>query len=327
MLFSIVVLSYNRPKQIKRIFEKIISAAPGDYNLIIKDDCSPRQKEIEQIVYEYAGKVNFNVVFWKNQENLGYDKNLLDAFNVTEADYVFLLSDDDYVDGRYIDKLVDILSLRQFKMYFTPYNCNNLVNRINVCSFNFHRFQEVIYNSILFSGLIFDRKAVNDLPLDRDFLSKCIYTQVYLASLIIYNDGKFGEGPVNLLYLGGDGENFFGKNQSSNGQAYLQNRDAIDSNLKYQSLLINVVKRIAIDTNLEIFNIFKNEYDKRLVAYLLRVRSQGLTVYFNFKKSLEENLNEYSWYVRFSIFVFPLVPGYLAVLIYKFLRSNFRKSG
>ena len=63
----------------------------------------------------------------------------------------------------------------------------------------------------LISGLIFERKTVLSLNIDSKFLSNCIYSQVYLASKIIYNQAEYGFAPKGLLYVGGDGENFFGK--------------------------------------------------------------------------------------------------------------------
>jgi glycosyltransferase involved in cell wall biosynthesis len=305
MLLSIVVLSYNRPNQIKRIFEKILHAPSLDFNLIVKDDCSPKQFEIEEIIDSYHDLVNFSVVFYKNEKNLGFDKNLLDAFRVTNSDYVFLLSDDDYIDGHYIEALIKLLSKREFKVYFTPYKVNTRVSRLNIRPYKLSRFQDIIYNSILFSGLIFERNAVLSLPKDELFLGDCIYTQVYLSSLIIYNEKMFGESINGLLYLGGDGENYFGMNESANNIDLLKNRDCVTSNIKYQSFLLKVVDKIAHDTHHSIRSAFEIEYRFRLISYLLRARCFGLISY-----------NKLVRYVRFSKLNTNLIIKFFIVLIY-----------
>ena len=93
-------------------------------------------------------------------------------------------------------------------------------------------------------------ETVLDLKKDVNFLSDCIYTQVYLASKIIYNEKKFGFMNSDLLMLGGDGENFFGKNPSATNSEDLANRQHFLSNLRYQNFLIKVH---SVSTFLKIF--------------------------------------------------------------------------
>ena len=327
MLFSIVVLSYNRPEQIDRILAKLQSASAGDFNLIIKDDCSPRLAEIEAIVKSYSGKHNFDVILHENKSNLGYDRNLLDAFNITESEYVFLLSDDDFVEGERVFELSQLLSMRKYKLYFTPYKDNETKNRINIGSYSFKKFHEIIYNSILFSGLIFDRETVLNLPKNDGFLSSCIYTQVFLTSLIIYTEKKFGEASDNLLFVGGDGENFFGKNSSAINKSVLENRKEIASNLKYQQFLIKTVREISAKTSPMVFLMFMREYNLRLVSYLFRLRFSSLNAFYELKKQMNELKIKSAWYVRVAIFLMPIVPGKLAGVAYDHFKMIFKKSG
>jgi glycosyltransferase involved in cell wall biosynthesis len=305
----------------------MLCSQPADFNLIIKDDCSPRQKEIQAIVERYKDKVNFDLSFHRNPSNLGYDKNLLDAFNITDSDYVFLLSDDDYIDGAYMGELSKSLSKRINKIYFTPYNHDGVLNRFNIKPYRLSEFHEVIYNSILFSGLIFDRLTVLSMIKDEEFLSNCIYTQVYLSSIIIYNEKKFGELTSKLLYLGGDGENFFGKNQSAINKDILQDRSRITSNLNYQVLLFKVVDKISDVTHPSVFKIFKKQYNLRLIGYLLKARISGLD---NFKLVVNhiKKLNIHTdWRVRLSSKIILLFPEKICNAAHKLAVRLLRKSG
>lgn len=327
MILSIVVLSYNRPEKIERILFNLINVHSEKFNLIVKDDCSPRQNEIELIVQSYAEKSNFEMIFYKNKENLGYDKNLLDAFNVTDSEYVFLLSDDDFIDGVYLSGLVDMLERREFKVYFTPYKNNDIVYRVNIRQFELKRFEEVIYNSILFSGIVLDRSAVLALPKDERFLSKCIYTQVYLSSLLVYKEKAFGESPRNLLYLGGDGENFFGKNQSAINRDVLQDRSSITSNFRYQKFLLSVVYEVAKCTDWNVFKRFMFEYNKRLISYLLRARSFSLGSFYNLAYEIKKSQLKLTWYLKVTIFIIPFVPSNLAGAIVRYAARLLRNAG
>lgn len=327
MLVSIVVLSYNRPMQIDRILHNLLSASSPHFNVIIKDDCSPRQMEIEEIVESYAKRANFEIILHKNKINLGYDENLLDAFCATDSDYVFLLSDDDFIDGARVIDLTNLLSSREHKIYFTPYTDGGIPRRSGLTPYAQARFHEVIYNSILFSGLIFDRESVLLLPKDKKFLSTSIYTQVYLASVLIYTEKRFGEAPNNLLFLGGDGENFFGKNESAVNCEILRDRSCITSNFKYQMLLIKVVNKIGEVTDTSTVKIFMTEYNRRLISYLLRARSSGLIGFNRLVEAVNASGISVAWYIGPITRVLPLIPAVLANSLVKTAVKIFRRAG
>ena len=327
MLLSIVVLSYNRPEQIRRIFDNLIGITCNDCNIIIKDDASPCIPEISSVVAEYKEKIDLEVVMHVNDLNLGYDRNLLDAFYVAKSDYIFLLSDDDYLIGSKINDLITILKSKTYDFYFTPFIDKDFINRKKDAGFIFKNFAHVIYNSILFSGLIFNRKKVLLLDKDKDFLSNCIYTQVYLAACIIFESESYGFAPEGLLILGGDGENYFGKNESAINSEILSDRMKITSNLNYQPFLINVVDEIACKTDNKIKILFMREYFKRLVSYSLRVRATGIFPYTQFFNAYMKSKIPFNIVFFISLILLFIVPKLLSKKINSFGLANFRKSG
>lgn len=326
-LLSVVVLSYNRPEQIRRILEKISCTTCTDFNLIVKDDCSPRQSEIKDVVQEFKNIALCEILFHSNDENMGYDKNLYDAFFITNSEYVFLLSDDDFIEGDKIEGLIKILRSDNRSVYFTPYYSNGALNRFGSNLFDLNRISSVIYNSILFSGLVFKRNRVLKLDLDTNFLANCIYTQVYLSTVIIYQDKDFGFGPNGLLYLGGDGENYFGKNKAATNKEILRDRESITANLKYQTFLIKVVEKIAIDTERGVYINFIKEYNKRLVSYGLRAIIAGKADFKSFVDCLTSTGYSVPLYVRFSFVLIRFIPTKCLKALRKQLIRLLRNSG
>jgi hypothetical protein len=327
MILSVVVLSYNRPDQLKRILDNLVGMHSSDLEIVIKDDRSPRYEEIYDIVKKYENVLEVYLRLHVNESNLGYDLNLLDSFNIVDSDYVFLLSDDDYLDGSQIFNLLSVVARKQYSVYFTPYYANGIWNRSSEYKLESDNFSRIIYDSILFSGLIFNVDSVRKLEKDFDFLSGCIYSQVYLATMLIFLDGCFGHCPEGVLYLGGDGENFFGKNQSSKNSSLLSDRDRVTANLDYQIFLINVVNLIANKTSPIVFQSFYREYKKRLVGYAMSVRGSGVGAY-------KEFLNHYKTYgphtgriSKFMLNVVLFVPSPLASKINQFGVKFLRKSG
>lgn len=328
MLLSIVVLSYNRPTQIERILNNFIGFKDDRVQLIIKDDISPRIIEIQEIVDDYKkNKLGINVNLIINEKNLGYDLNLLDSFWAIESDYLFLLSDDDFVRTEFLPDLLNLLSIKLYPVYFTPYFRNGILNRYDIGSYKFNNFAEVIYNSILFSGLIFENNAVKKLDLNREFLVNSLYTQVYISSLLIFQSQTFGEMPKNILYVGEDGENFFGKNESATNHKLLADRTSIMADLNYQRFLIQVVNEISINTNSTVRIMFLKEYKKRLLGYMFRSRASGVRVYFNFVRSfLSSHAKKYYFHLFLLILLF-LIPSRITKHIYGYGVKHVRNSG
>lgn len=328
MLLSIVVLSYNRPLQVKRILDNLLGVFSSDFNLIIKDDCSPLQSEIAEVVSSYKSRLGFEVIFHANKSNLGYDRNLLDAFNITGAEYVFLLSDDDFLVGNKILELIDSLRDKDKKVYFTPYSESHIIRRMPIHkSFDLKEIAHIIYNSILFSGLVFHRETVVSLPKDVGFLSNCIYTQVYLFTVIAYNESDIGFLPPKVLCLGGDGENYFGKNDSAINSNLLADRASVNSDLNYQKFLLEVVLKVATDTNPIVYKYFFREYSKRLIAYALRARSAGFCSYLDYMKSYYFFRESRSFFVSLCVLSLVFFPSSLCFKIYSLLKHRFKRSG
>lgn len=90
---SIAITSYNRPQLLRKTLKSIV-----DLNIYIKvliiDDNSPRQGEIENVIAEFKHS-NLNIKFFKNDKNIGEVESKKRLFDLIETEYFFLLGDDD----------------------------------------------------------------------------------------------------------------------------------------------------------------------------------------------------------------------------------------
>ena len=177
MLLSIVVLSYNRPIQLSRLLSKFHGFHSLDIELIIKDDCSPLISEIRQVCNDFRAKTHLSFYLHENPRNLGYDLNLLDAFNISSGRFVFLLSDDDYIETYLLPNLLSLLSSTHLNVIFMPYWKDGVLERCEHFSYCINSIR-IIYNSILFSGLVF--VGISQSDRFRYALSRWMYDQVYI---------------------------------------------------------------------------------------------------------------------------------------------------
>mgnify|MGYP003120293444 CR=1 FL=1 len=93
MKVSIAMATYNGEKYIQEQLDSFLAQTYLPDELIVTDDCST--DSTEQIVKAYAETAPFDVVFHRNEKNLGYCGNFNAALMKTTGDLVFLSDQDD----------------------------------------------------------------------------------------------------------------------------------------------------------------------------------------------------------------------------------------
>ena len=320
-IIDIFILSYNRPEQLKRIFESFRGFAFDNVRIIIKDDCSPSFIEIEQVFEYYKNILNVEVLLHKNELNLGYDLNLLDCFNVAESEYLYLLSDDDYLNVGELYRLLEYIKLTKKDFYISTHsNHGKKYRQFESISLSSVYKPDFVYNSILFSGLIFKVSRFNISTSEIDFLKNCIYSQVYVVAKFFKESKEFECFDGDVLMLGGDGENYFGKNNSSSAleSKELSDRQSILSNFNYQRRLLKVVKYI--DENLfeGAYSDFKHLYSIRLTAYFVKARVDSKDDYMDlYRLYIDQKDVTVSKFFMIIIYLIRFIPSFLSRFFYR----------
>jgi hypothetical protein len=290
---TVGIISYNRPVQLLRTLKSLLPL-PLDVEVIICDDKSPKIFEIINSISEILN--NKNIHFIQNEINIGYDKNLFNVIERSNTDNVLLLGDDDYLETNALENLLRFLSnTKNFKCGYLRFKgvSDNKYNRFHLTD----RYNDkaiiksngsYLYNSILFSGLIFNKTETISY---KDILLKyfnSIYIQVAIFLLLHSKYGSYGISGPGII-IGGDGESGFGFNDaSSNLDADLKDRTSIISNLAYHKRLFDVVKKIEEDICLEISSAFIFEYKIRSVKAIYIARKYGRKSLANYWKSLKK---------------------------------------
>ena len=286
---TVGIISYNRPKELNRCLNSILPI-PNNVEILVCDDNSPRKSEILQVVRDFKYSNN-NVKILVNQENFGYDKNLFNTLELADSEYVLLLGDDDMLEPNALNNIIEIINGIDFSVGFLRVRFSDVlmeslrINKIsydrNYSTIRFFSCDELqnngshLYNSILFSGLVFKKKSVLEFKKYIVEYFNSIYIQVAIFCLLSNKYGSyFLPGPG--IMIGSDGENGFGLNESaSERDKVLINRKSQFSNLNYQVRLIEVVKRVANNSSVSIFNSFLREYRIRFIKSAWTSRKKG----------------------------------------------------
>ncbi len=94
--FSICIPAFNRPRELLELLSSIASEAPGDWEILVSEDGSPKRNEIVEVVNHFAREhTSLTIRFLRTPENLGYDGNLRFLIDHAEGRYCVFMGDDD----------------------------------------------------------------------------------------------------------------------------------------------------------------------------------------------------------------------------------------
>lgn len=308
-LLTIGITSYNRIYELKRCLNSIKTKYYQDIEILVSEDCSPLSNEINAMVNEFKSQSNLNIVFNSNIKNVGYDKNLGNIIKLSNGKYIFFLSDDDIILDGFLDILIPFLYNNcDYGLIYSPYIYINtgkrdrLHNTSHVINSGEKYIKKHIYDSILFSGLIFKRDYVSIYDSSR-FLNYN-YFQVYLFLKTIY---KYGGYYIDIPSVGcvNDGENAYGISESSGGNEILANRKSALSILEFNKSLIKVIKIFDKEENTNVFSSFEKQYSLHSYSPMSLARSEGLLIF----KMYWNKLNE------LDIKLYPVVKLYYVILL------------
>lgn len=112
-LITICIPTYNRPTQLKRMLESIDAKKVDDVDIVISENCSPKQKETREVVEAYQRTHPYEVHYFENERNLGYDKNIRAAVARATGRFCVFFSDDDMAMPGALDEYIEFVRQHQ----------------------------------------------------------------------------------------------------------------------------------------------------------------------------------------------------------------------
>lgn len=103
-ILTISIPTYNRPQEIQKQVRLILPQLNEEVILIVYDNCS--EHNVADLFTEEEKKL-FQIK--RNSLNIGGDANIARCFEKCETDWLWTLSDDDYVKPNSIDKILEYI--------------------------------------------------------------------------------------------------------------------------------------------------------------------------------------------------------------------------
>lgn len=114
VLISFCIPVYNQSDLVRNCVESILMYEGNDIEIVISDDCS--REDIRSLASQYHDS---RISYYRNEKNLGHDKNIIAGFERAQGQYVFLLRSRDKIIASKISKMIDMLSSIDNVSYFT----------------------------------------------------------------------------------------------------------------------------------------------------------------------------------------------------------------
>ncbi len=283
-ILTIGITSYKRIDELVRCINSIKTDYVNDVEILVSEDHSPLSKEIEETVNNISRNSIYNIRFTTNEINLGYDGNLGAIIEKSQGDYIFFMSDDDMVAEGCIDGIIRFIKKHNsLGVLYAPFQYTDTRKKDRYHGYNHIILKgevnasKYVYDSILFSGLIFKRDYVKKYNAKR--FKNINYFQVYLFLQMMLHYGGYYFKKVSV-YCVGDGENAYGISQSSGGNVLLANRKSVKSNLEFNKTLIKAIKMFDKDEGTYVFKSFAKQYALHSYSGLSIARNEGIK-YFN----------------------------------------------
>ena len=107
---SIIIPCYNQEKYIEEALQSATNQTYKNIEIVCIDDCS---KDNSFKIIEKFTKTNQNIVFCKNENNMGVIATRNKAISLCTGEYILPLDADDIIEPTYIEKAVKILDANQ----------------------------------------------------------------------------------------------------------------------------------------------------------------------------------------------------------------------
>ena len=200
---TIAIPTYNRAGYLENQLVELLKQIKeyDDIEILISDNFST--DETESIVKKYNQSF---INYYKQNQNLGIDGNVISCYENAKGKYIWFLSDDDIVFDDSVQRVYDFISKHEFSVL--AFSFCDITNKIK-CDKSIDTFRQ--YDSFLeeksiedfFKVIMISTLVVKKIDIDLSFfktLNPTIFPQITLCLTILQNEFCLIAHNKNLLF-------------------------------------------------------------------------------------------------------------------------------
>lgn len=113
---SIGIPSYNRPKQLAELLRSV-DCSPETVEIVICEDFAARREEVRAAVEAFRSASPYEVRYYENENNLGYDGNVRRVVDKARGRFVMIMGDDDLFIPGALERFLQFITDHEGKKY------------------------------------------------------------------------------------------------------------------------------------------------------------------------------------------------------------------
>jgi len=316
-ILSICIPTYNRAEYIGEAIESVLDQITPDtqdkVEICISDNAST--DNTEKIVKNYQRKKKCNIVYHKNEENLGADNNFLKVIDIANGEYCLWIGSDDAIEDNILTKLINIISNSKINFYLLTQNCYDItLTKKKKC--NNHKLlergdgvltmDELLTDSIYLLGFISVLIVKKEIFIKKDPLENKYMNSQYIHMYKILNALNSGS---NIYFIREPMIKWRGDNDSFLSDLKIYGRIKIDID-GYSSIAEDVFGRNSKEyktiVKIRVFNkmvrhillLKLNSFDRKEILKLYE-RFKDETFYYNLARFISLVPKELIYFIRF----------------------------
>lgn len=211
-ILSLCIPTYKRAEilreNLKGIYEQLKTIDTNEVELIVSDNCSP-DNTYEVVVS--MKELGMPIIYNRNEENIGADRNFLKCMRMATGKYMYLLGDDDFLEDNAIDRLLNVLRGHEYGLVYidTRYELDGSVKEYQD---RIEFIKQVSYFYTFMSGCVFRTDAVRCVKdAERYISTNLLQMPFYLQSTFLSDLNAVIKFPI-LMQVGADANNNGGYN-------------------------------------------------------------------------------------------------------------------
>lgn len=211
-ILTIAIPTYNRADKLKKCIELIMNEVLGkNIEILVSDNASLDNTEVvmKEILNTYP-----QIMYYRNSENIGPDRNFLNCFEKAKGEYVWLIGDDDMLLPDAMDSILEALSK---KPVFLHLNTSTLISDEPLKYVNARMEDEGILEYIdkneffkkmsihvtFLSALVLRTDLIQEIS-DKEKYIGTYFIQSHIALKTLENDGLYMINTKNCLAASGN---------------------------------------------------------------------------------------------------------------------------
>lgn len=101
---SVIIPTYNRAEYLSQCLHSVLSSSYQNLEIVVSDNAS--QDDTQAVASSFT---DHRLKYYRNKTNIGFELNLLKLLEYASGDYIFLLTDDDYLNEEAVPELIEII--------------------------------------------------------------------------------------------------------------------------------------------------------------------------------------------------------------------------